>query len=209
MPRPPTLKISEIFASFQGEGLRQGEPTIFVRLAGCNLKCSFCDTKRAWRGGRSYSAEEVVTEVKKRREAFPAGWVCLTGGEPLLQNLRPLTRLLKKENFMVQVETNARRHDRLAADWFTVSPKPGAFFFCPPYRRLAQEVKLVATRDLRFEVIKKLRRAFPEKIPLLIQPQSNKRWSQDLAVKLANEAVRAGLANVRLSVQLHKILRIR
>ncbi|RPI99013.1 MAG: 7-carboxy-7-deazaguanine synthase QueE, partial [Candidatus Aminicenantes bacterium] len=50
MLRPPTLKTIEIFASVQGEGLRQGEPTIFVRLAGCNLRCGFCDTKRAWRG---------------------------------------------------------------------------------------------------------------------------------------------------------------
>ncbi len=209
MPQPPTLKIIEIFPSLQGEGLRQGEPTIFVRFAGCNLGCSFCDTKYAWREGRDCSADQAVEKIKKIRERFPAGWVCLTGGEPLLQDLRLLTRLLKKEKLKVQVETNATLYYPLAADWFSVSPKPKAFFFCGPYRRLAKEVKLVVTRDLRLRVIEKLRRAFPRRTPILLQPQSNKRWSQNLAEKLVEQAIEAGLANVRLSVQLHKILRIR
>ena len=57
MPQPPTLKISEIFPSIQGEGLRQGEPTIFVRFAGCNLRCTFCDTKYAWTGRPKINSE--------------------------------------------------------------------------------------------------------------------------------------------------------
>jgi organic radical activating enzyme len=209
MPQPPTLKIIEIFPSLQGEGLRQGEPTIFIRFSGCNLRCSFCDTKYAWQGGRDYSADRAVEKIKKIQKRFPAGWVCLTGGEPLLQDLRLLTRLLKKEKFKVQVETNATLYYPLAADWFSVSPKPKAFFFCAPYRRLAKEVKLVVTKDLRLRVIEKLRRAFPRRTPILLQPQSNKRWSQNLAEKLVKQAIEAGMANVRLSVQLHKILRIR
>ena len=63
MPQQPTLKIVEIFPSLQGEGLRQGEPTIFVRLAGCNLRCSFCDTKRAWGRGRARSVPDIMAEV--------------------------------------------------------------------------------------------------------------------------------------------------
>ena len=208
MLRPRTLKIVEIFPSLQGEGLRQGEPTIFVRFSGCNLRCRFCDSKYAWQGGRDYSADQAVEKIKKIRESFPANWVCLTGGEPLLQDLRLLTRLLKKQNFKLQVETNATLHYSLTADWFSISPKPKAFFFCPPYRRLAKEVKLVVTRDLRVQVVEKLRRAFPRTTPILLQPQSNTRWSQNLARKLVQEAIEAGLANVRLSVQLHKILHI-
>ena len=84
MPQPPTLKIVEIFPSIQGEGLRQGEPTVFIRLSGCNLKCSFCDTKYAWKGGREFTAGEILDEVRKIRRRFPASWVSLTGGEPLL-----------------------------------------------------------------------------------------------------------------------------
>jgi 7-carboxy-7-deazaguanine synthase len=209
MPQPPTLKIIEIFPSLQGEGLRQGEPTIFVRFAGCNLECSFCDTRYAWRGGRDYSAEQAMDKINRIRNRFPARWVCLTGGEPLLHDLRPLVSLLHKEKFKVQVETNATLYYPLAADWFTISPKPPAYFRAAQYRARAKEVKLVATRDLRLEVIKKLRRAFPERTALLLQPQSNQRWSQNLAAKLLKQAIEAGLNNIRVSVQLHKILRLR
>jgi organic radical activating enzyme len=209
MPQPRTLKISEIFFSIQGEGLRQGEPTIFIRFAGCNLECSFCDTKFAWQGGRPYTAAQVVEKVRRLRDRFPARWVCLTGGEPLLQNLRQLVRLLKKEKLKIQVETNAIYYKPLPFDWITVSPKPRAYAFAPEYRKLATEVKLVVTRDLRFKTIKRLRQAVPAKTPLLLQPQSNLRWSRKLALKLLNESLAAGLENIRLSLQVHKILGLR
>ncbi len=206
MPQPPTLKISEIFSSIQGEGLRQGEPTIFIRFAGCNLKCSFCDTKFAWRGGSPYSAVRVVEKVRRLRERFPARWVCLTGGEPLLQDLKELVQLLKREKFKIQVETNATRYVPLPFDWITISPKPGKYAFDPEYKKRAREVKLVLTKDLRFKTIKKLRQAFPAKTPLLLQPQSNRRWCQKLALKLLDQSTAAGLENIRLSLQMHKIL---
>lgn len=209
MLQRPTLKIVEIFPSLQGEGLRQGQPTIFVRFAGCNLKCYFCDTKYAWQNGRDYSALQVVDKIKKIRGRYPAHWVCLTGGEPLLQDLRQLVRLLKKAKLKIQVETNATCYNPLSIDWYTISPKPKVYSFAPEYRARAKEVKLVATKDLRLGVIKKLRQAFPEKMPILLQPQSNKRWSQKLAMKIIRQALEAGLTNVRLSVQLHKILHLR
>lgn len=209
MLQRPTLKIVEIFPSLQGEGLRQGEPTIFVRFAGCNLKCYFCDTKYAWQNGRDYSALQVVDKIKKIRGRYPAHWVCLTGGEPLLQDLRQLVRLLKKAKLKIQVETNATCYNPLSIDWYTISPKPKAYSFAPEYLARAKEVKLVATKDLRLGIIKKLRQAFPEKIPILLQPQSNKRWSQKLAMNIIRHALEAGLTNVRLSVQLHKILHLR
>jgi len=59
------LKINEIFFSAAGEGLRQGEPTIFIRLAGCNLRCSFCDTKYAWKKGQQMTVEEIAVRVSR------------------------------------------------------------------------------------------------------------------------------------------------
>jgi 7-carboxy-7-deazaguanine synthase len=209
MPQPATLKIIEVFPSLQGEGLRQGEPTVFVRLAGCNLKCSFCDTKPAWEGGTDYSAAAVADEVRRIRRRYPARWVCLTGGEPMLQDLRRLVGLLKKSSLKIQVETNATRYQPLPVDWYTVSPKPKTYALAPEYKTVAKEIKLVVTKELDLGTVRKMRLMFPPTIPVLLQVQSNARWSQKRAARLAWQAAEAGLANVRVSLQLHKILGIR
>jgi 7-carboxy-7-deazaguanine synthase len=209
MPQQPILKIAEIFPSIQGEGLRQGEPTLFVRLAGCNLECSFCDTKYAWKEGRKYSTAQVLEKVNKLRHDFPARWVCLTGGEPLLQDLAGLARGLKKEGFKIQVETNGTLYHPLPVDWYSVSPKPDRYYYRPEYRDKAKEVKVILTKNLDFELIKRLRKEFPERTPLLLQPQSNRKWSIILGIKLLRLALKAGLKNIRLSGQLHKIYGLR
>jgi 7-carboxy-7-deazaguanine synthase len=209
MPARPTLRIFEIFASFQGEGIRQGEPTLFIRLAGCDRRCSFCDTKYAWTGGRLFSAEEVLAKTRRLRLRYPARWVCLTGGEPFMQDIRLLVRLLKRDHFHVQVETNGARYYSLAADWFTVSPKPKMYLVRPEFRRKAKEVKLVVTRDLNLTVIGRMRAAFPSRIPIILQPESNRRWSQKRALHLLREALAAGFDNIRVSIQLHRVLRAR
>jgi 7-carboxy-7-deazaguanine synthase len=209
MPPPPTLKISEIFASVQGEGTRQGEPTIFVRLAGCNLNCEFCDTRYAWNGGRNLPPGEVLEKIKTIRRNFPAAWVCLTGGEPLLQDVRWLVNQIKKEGLRVQVETNGTLYRPLAADWYTLSPKPEKYFFQPAFRKKAKEVKLIVTRQLEFRTVQKLRKEFPRNTPFLLQPQSNRRWSVERSLKLLKESLSAGLPNVRLSAQLHKIFKFK
>jgi 7-carboxy-7-deazaguanine synthase len=209
MPPPPTLKIVEIFASVQGEGMRQGEPTIFVRLAGCDRRCSFCDTKYAWEGGRERAVEEILDRVRRIHGDCAARWVCLTGGEPFMQDLRLLVRRLKKDHFLVQVETNGTRYYPTAADWITVSPKPKDYLVRTEWAQRAKEVKLVATRDLDLAAVRRIRRAFLKRIPLILQPESNRRWSQKQAVRLLHKAAAAGLENIRVSVQLHKVFGLR
>jgi 7-cyano-7-deazaguanosine (preQ0) biosynthesis protein QueE len=209
MPPQPTLRIVEIFPSIQGEGFRQGEPTIFVRLAGCKLRCDFCDTKYAWEGGREMSADEVAEVVNRLRERFPAAWVALTGGEPFLQDLRRLARLLRKAGLKIQVETSGRRHCPLAVDWLTVSPKPPSYRVAPEFIRKAREVKLVVSRDLTLATVKKVRLSFPAATPVILQPESNRLWSRKLALQLLNETLAAGLKNIRISLQLHKVLGLR
>ena len=83
--------VSEIFRSLQGEGKNQGRPCTFVRLAGCNLRCAWCDTSYAWNEGEEMSVGEVLDRVWLLRGAY----ICITGGEPLLQR-EDLLELLKK-----------------------------------------------------------------------------------------------------------------
>lgn len=205
MPQPRTLKIAEIFPSIQGEGLRQGEPTIFIRLSGCNLKCDFCDTRYAWKEGTEYTAPQILEEVKTIFQSFPAEWVCLTGGEPLIQDISGLVKLLKKEGFRIQVETNATHYYPLPIDWFSVSPKPDLYDFRPEYREKAREVKIVVTKNLNLDRVRHLRNEFPERIPILLQPQSNRKWSRELGAELTREALKIGLKNIRISCQLHRV----
>jgi 7-carboxy-7-deazaguanine synthase len=209
MPPRPTLEIVEIFPSIQGEGLRQGEPTVFVRLAGCNLRCAFCDTKRAWRPGRRLTVEEIVSRVRDVRRPFAAAWVSITGGEPFLQDMRPLVRRLRNEGLKVQVETNGRRHYPLTLDWLTVSPKPPGYRTALELRRRAREVKLIVSRDLDLAVVARVRRSFPAATPVILQPESNRLWSRRQALALLEAALAAGLRNIRLGLQLHKILGLR
>jgi organic radical activating enzyme len=209
MRRPPTLKTTEIFASVQGEGLRQGEPTIFVRLAGCNRRCAFCDTKKAWRGGRELAIDRIHDEVERLRRGLPAGWVALTGGEPLAQDVRPLVLRLQKAGLKVQIETNGTFPPDPRADWHTVSPKPPDYDVHPGFLKMAREVKLVVCRSLSLDDVRTVRSRFPAATPLILQPQSNAAWSRKKALRLLEGACRAGLDGVRLSVQLHKVYGLR
>ncbi|MEE8376979.1 MAG: 7-carboxy-7-deazaguanine synthase QueE [Candidatus Aminicenantaceae bacterium] len=206
MPQPHTLKINEIFYSLQGEGLRQGEPTVFIRLSGCNLKCDFCDTQYAWDEGRDLSADQICFEVKDIRRHHPSRWICLTGGEPLYQDIASLTQRLKMDKWNIQVETNGIFYQDLPVDWYTVSPKPKEYFVHAKYTGSAKEVKLVVTRELEMETVKNIRKYFPEQIPLFLQAQSNLKWSLDRGIELVEHAAGNNLDNIRLSVQLHKIL---
>jgi 7-carboxy-7-deazaguanine synthase len=208
MPAPPTWKITEIFASLQGEGLRQGTPALFIRFSGCNLECSFCDTLYARQEGREMTGSQILQKLNMERRSFHADWVCLTGGEPLLQDLSGLVCLLHQKGFQVQIETNATLHQDLALDWVTISPKPENYDYHPEYRQTAREVKLVVCRNLSFETIVRIRNDFPPKIPLILQPESHRPDSIRKAIDLIKQTAEAGLPNIRIMLQMHKILDI-
>ncbi len=93
----------EIFYSLQGEGTRCGTPAVFLRLAGCNLKCKWCDTKHSWRNGLDYSPAEIAEKLL----AYSCDSLVITGGEPLLQQqaLEELLQLLPA-SLHIEVETN-------------------------------------------------------------------------------------------------------
>jgi 7-carboxy-7-deazaguanine synthase len=112
------MVITEIFKSIQGEGTRAGLPCVFVRLTGCNLRCTWCDTAYAFHGGRKMSVEEVSSRVDQlagREEGMRGSeaavpLVELTGGEPLLQEeIYPLAEKLLAEGYAVMIETSGER----------------------------------------------------------------------------------------------------
>jgi len=117
------MKIIEIFYSLQGEGFLAGLPSVFVRLAGCPLRCRWCDTKYAWdkEAGRQYSTDEIVHTVEK----WPCKFVVITGGEPMVDpDLPQLVRELKAAGKHITIETAGIAYiPDMPCDLMSISPK--------------------------------------------------------------------------------------
>lgn len=98
-----TLRVNEIFYSIQGEGPWSGKPVVFIRLAGCNLRCTWCDTQYTKGGIKTIS--EIVAKARNLSERWTPS-VVITGGEPFVQNIKPLVDFLLEACIEVQIETN-------------------------------------------------------------------------------------------------------
>lgn len=135
------MRIHEIFYSLQGEGYHVGTPAVFIRLAGCNLRCPFCDTDHEQ--GEEMTEEEIV----KRVQEFPARHVILTGGEPSLQLTESLITRLHEADKYVAIETNGTHPLPLGIDWITLSPKSPFLTqsAARPILKQCDEMKLVYT----------------------------------------------------------------
>jgi 7-carboxy-7-deazaguanine synthase len=98
------MKVTEIFKSLQGEGRNQGRNCIFIRLAGCNLNCHWCDTEYSRSGGKEMGPDEILGHVGP----VSSPYICITGGEPLMQaaELEPLLASLHKRGAVIDIETN-------------------------------------------------------------------------------------------------------
>jgi 7-carboxy-7-deazaguanine synthase len=190
------IPLVEIFYSLQGEGGRVGQATVFVRLAGCSLACSFCDTD--FRVKRALTVEEIVAEV----QGFGCEWVCLTGGEPTLFDLKPLCDALHTAGFKLQVETNGM-HPRpeWRLDHITVSPKETEGGTVKPwYIEHATEFKYVVDDAADVERAKNSRFLGT----VYLQPNA----LNPAATPLCIAAVQASPQRFRLSLQTHKLLEI-
>lgn len=221
--------ITEIFKSIQGEGTRAGLPCIFVRLTGCNLRCSWCDTAYAFHGGKKMSVEEVVARVDElagrqvdasgREAAVPL--VELTGGEPLLQEeIYPLAEKLLAVGYTVMIETSGERLiGRLPKEVIKIvdvkcpdSGEPDTF----EMKNLAEltendEVKFVLSTRRDYEFAREftrqhgLARRVREVLfsPVFEDPAGK---SQGLEPRLLAEWILADGLPVRLGLQLHKFI---
>ncbi len=111
------MRVNETFLSLQGEGFFTGTPAFFLRLSGCNLQCSFCDTNH--QTYKEMSEDEIVQEASREKPRH----IVITGGEPALQLTQSLVDKLHDAGFFIQVETNGTLPLPQGIDWVTASPK--------------------------------------------------------------------------------------
>ncbi len=111
------LKVNEIFYSLQGEGGRTGEASIFIRLAKCNLSCSYCDTDFDF--GEEISTDKILKQI----ESFPCKWIIWTGGEPTLQLTNEIVSFFKQKGYKQAIETNGTKPLPKGLDYIACSPK--------------------------------------------------------------------------------------
>jgi 7-carboxy-7-deazaguanine synthase len=203
------LLIKEIFFSLQGEASRVGLPTVFVRLTGCPLRCTYCDTEYAFQGGESFSVATVLEKV----QSFPTRHVTVTGGEPLAQKAcHALLVALCDAGFDVSSETSGaldisavdRRVSRVVD---LKTPASGEvdrnYWRNLTFLTAKDEVKFVIADQADYDWAKGILDAhlIHQICPVLFSPV----WEKIQSVDLAEWILRDGL-QVRFQVQLHKLL---
>ncbi len=210
-PALSALPVVETFHSLQGEGLHAGRSAFFIRLAGCDVGCPWCDTKHSWPEAAHprRPLDELAAEASAAAGAG-AAFVVITGGEPLQQPLDALCAALAAAGLPLHLETSGVGEPSGRFDWITLSPKPHR----PPAATLlarCDELKVVVTcpADLSFAeaVAAEAGRLRPPAAPgpgLLLQPA----WDESVAQELAVAYVRRNPA-WRLSLQSHKWLGVR
>lgn len=203
------MKVCEIFTSIQGESSYAGMPCIFIRLAGCNLRCFYCDTTYAYYDGRELSEDEIMREIRQAGISL----VEITGGEPLLQReVYYLIKRLLDEGYKVLVETNGSQSikeiDRRAVVILDIkSPGSGMSgemdFSNLDNVKSTDEIKFVITSRMDYEWSKEIiyRYRLMDKCHLLISPAFGVLPPEDLARWVLEDGLQ-----VRLNLQLHKYI---
>ena len=207
--REQTVRLSEIFFSLQGEAARSGIPTVFIRLTGCPLRCTWCDTEYAFTGGTTTRIDDVLAEVAR----YPTRYVCVTGGEPLAQKTcLPLLRALCDAGYDVCLETSgaldiAQVDARVARIMDLKAPGSGEsaknLLSNIADLRATDEVKIVVASRADYEWAKEMVSAhdLPARCDVVLSPVAGQLNPTDLA-----EWILADGLNVRFQIQLHKLL---
>ncbi len=191
----------EMFYTLQGEGYHQGKAAYFIRLAGCDVGCVWCDVKESWDASKHpvYSVDEIVSSAL----AHPARLAIITGGEPLLYNLDALTTALKKVGFEVNIETSGSSPMSGKWDWVCLSPKK---FKAPLDESIqaASELKVVIFNTHDFEWAETYAKQVAPNCKLYLQPE----WDKSNEITpLVIEYIKAN-PKWELSVQLHKYIQV-
>jgi 7-carboxy-7-deazaguanine synthase len=201
------LKVNDIFWSAQGEGLNSGISSIFIRLAGCSLRCPYCDSRGAWRAGQEMAPAEITAAVDVLQAATPGARLLVTGGEPLEQDLAELVKALRRRRYFLAVETNGLHFQDLLFDWWTVSPKDAAGYrvHAGLWARAA-EIKLLVTAALNLDIVATMRKK--TRAPIILQPEHGRPGKYRHAFDFYQACQRRGIGDVRLGAQLHKVFRV-
>jgi 7-carboxy-7-deazaguanine synthase len=202
------MKLVEIFKSIQGEGKNQGIPCVFIRLAGCNLACSWCDTPHSHDGGEEFDNDKIVRSV----DESGCKEVCITGGEPLLQvaELRVLLARLSRLGYSIEIETNGTIDFGPVQDNATICmdvkcPSSGERSDLALLKKISSgdSVKFVVGNqdDCRYaeEIIKN----YPIRGEIFFSPVAGSDYHEIACFVLDNNLP------VRFQVQLHKIIGVR
>lgn len=218
--------LNEIFQTLQGEGYFTGVPAIFIRLQGCPVGCSWCDTKHTWEKDPTQqvspgdiplktvdssqwadlSPEDLIEVIIG--QGWTARHVVITGGEPCIHDLMPLTHTLEQQGFSCQIETSGTHEVRCTPQtWVTVSPKVnmrGGMRVLAQALQRADEIKHPVARERDIEDLDALLQTLEDdkQRVIALQPVSQK----DNATRLCIETCIA--RNWRLSMQTHKYLNI-
>ena len=189
----------ESFYSIQGEGTHTGKPSYFIRLAGCDVNCHWCDVKDSWdiHDNQYKTVKEIVNDVIKT----PAEIIIITGGEPLIHDLTDLTAALKETNKKIHLETSGAHPISGTFDWICFSPKkfkkPLDEFF-----EISDELKIIIFNDSDFKWAEDILNKIKNNPELIIQPE----WSKS---KKNNSKILEYIKKNpkwRISLQTHKYL---
>ena len=204
------VRVSEIFYSLQGEAKTVGQPTTFIRLTGCPLRCHYCDTAYAFQGGELQTLDDIVDKVK----TYPTQLVTVTGGEPLAQpDCLPLLRLLIQEGYRVSLETSGALPIASVPDAVSIvldlkTPGSGEV-----HRNLYENIAELRSKDqIKFVILDKAdydwARFKISEFDLTARVEEvlfSPVYESLTPVQLAEWILEDGL-EVRLQVQLHKLL---
>lgn len=195
------IPVMEHFYTIQGEGYYTGHAAYFIRLAGCDVGCVWCDVKESWTVEESQwmRIDELVNEALKH----PARLIVITGGEPLMYDLSALTQALKQQGFQINIETSGAYPLSGDLDWICVSPKK---FKSPLPDVVAQadELKCIVFNKSDLEFAENNRQLTNATCKLYLQPEWSKR---DVMLSLIIDFVKEN-PHWNISLQTHKYLNI-
>jgi 7-carboxy-7-deazaguanine synthase len=213
------LEVSEIFFSLNGEGVLIGIPTLFIRLSGCNLRCTWCDTRYAWKNGKNMAVENIVDTVQSHDNGY-CFWTLLTGGEPLLQDIEPLIKALHKKKYLVGIETNGSLYESCLkkCDFISVDLKPPSSGnqttdmktfkkIIKAMKKKSGQIKAVIADSKDYAFVKEITSSQNSTLPVVLQPC----W-ETLTYKELCELYFADplpLRHVLILPQIHKIAEIK